>query len=178
MKFVRRHLGKLIAAALLGGVACAHFAVNARARISPPPIAEPRGDANRPSPTLRRFGDSYALSRGKLLEVGLRGSPQQIGFQHARLLYPEMVANEGILLGRFQEQVPSRIARRLQAGVDIAGAGEPQPVAVDRVDVRLEEVECPHLDVVEGGEVRREQRADRSAADDADSHDAGSPSGI
>jgi len=111
MSFVRRHLGKLIAAALLGGVACAHFAVNARARVSPPPIAEPRGDASRPSPTLRRFGDSYALSRGKLLEVGLRGTPQQIGFQHARLLYPEMVANEGILLHRFEQQVPSKLAR-------------------------------------------------------------------
>ncbi|MEI9949673.1 MAG: hypothetical protein WDO74_12010 [Pseudomonadota bacterium] len=53
------------------------------------------------------------LSRGKLLEVGLRGKPEQIGFQHARLLYPEMVANEGVLLGRFQEQVPSQLARRL-----------------------------------------------------------------
>lgn len=111
MSFVRRHLGKLIAAALLAGVACAHFAVNARARISPPPIAEPRGEASRPSPTLRRFGDSYALGRGKLLEVGLRGNPQQIGFQHARLLYPEMVANEGILLHRFEQQVPSKLAR-------------------------------------------------------------------
>jgi hypothetical protein len=62
---------------------------------------------------LRRFGDSYALNRGKILEVGLRGTPQQIGFQHARLLYPEMVVNEGILLSRFQEQVPSRAARGL-----------------------------------------------------------------
>ena len=111
MSFIRRHVGKLVLAALLGGSACAHFAVNARARIDPPPIAEPRGDASRPSPTFRRFGDSYALSRGKLLEVGLRGTPQQIGFQHARLLYPEMVANEGILLSRFHEQVPSKLLR-------------------------------------------------------------------
>jgi isopenicillin-N N-acyltransferase like protein len=111
MSFFRRHVGKLIVVGLFGGVACAHFAVNARARISPPPIAEPSGDASHPSPTLRRFADSYALSRGKLLEVGLRGTPQQIGFQHARLLYPEMVANEGILLRRFEEQVSSRLAR-------------------------------------------------------------------
>src|SRR4051794_2433826 len=94
----RRHWGKLTLVALLASLASAHFAVNARARISPPPIAEPRGEANRPSSALRRFGDSYALSRGKLLEVGLRGTPQQIGFQHSRLLYPEMVTNEGILL--------------------------------------------------------------------------------
>ena len=46
------------------------------------------------------------------------------------------------------------------------------PSRVDRVDVRLGEVERPHLDVVERGEVRREERADRAAADDADSHDA------
>jgi len=113
MSLLRRHWGKLTMAALLGAVASAHFAINARARVSPPPIAEPHGDASRRSPTLRRFGDSYALERGKLLEVGLRGSPQQIGFQHARLLYPEMVANEGILLSRFQEQVPNQFARRL-----------------------------------------------------------------
>ena len=113
MSFVGRHFGKLILGALLGSVAIAHWGINARARVSPPSIAEPRGDATRASPTLRRFGDSYALSRGKLLEVGLRGTPQQIGFEHARLLYPEMVANEGILLSRFQEQVPNAVARRL-----------------------------------------------------------------
>lgn len=111
MSFLRRHVGKLLVAGTLGTVAGAHFAINARARLSPPPIAEPRGDASRSSPTLRRFGDSYVLARGKLLEVGLRGTPQQIGFQHARLLYPEMVANEGILLRRFEEQVPSKLAR-------------------------------------------------------------------
>jgi len=113
MSFVRRHWGKLILAGLLGSVASAHWAINARARISPPVIAEPRGDASHPSPTLRRFRESYALRRGKLLEVGLRGTPQEIGFAHARLLYPEMVANEGILLSRFQEQVPNRVARRV-----------------------------------------------------------------
>ncbi|HET7545010.1 MAG TPA: C45 family peptidase [Polyangiaceae bacterium] len=113
MSFVWRHWGKLTLAALLGGTVGAHLAVNARARLSPPAIAEPRGEPSRPSANLRRFGDSYALGRGKLLQVGLRGTPQQIGFQHARLLYPEMVANEGILLGRFQEQVPNLLARRL-----------------------------------------------------------------
>ena len=68
---------------------------------------------SRLSPGLRRFGDSYVLGRGKLLEVGLRGTAEQIGYRHARLLYPEMVENEGILLGRFQEQVPNQFARRM-----------------------------------------------------------------
>jgi hypothetical protein len=38
--------------------------------------------------------------------------------------------------------------------MDVSGAGEPQPVPVDRVNVGLREVERPHLDVVESGEVR------------------------
>jgi len=115
MSSARRRFGKL-ALALAISIALlsiAHFAVKARARLSPPPIAELRGEPTAPSAVLRRFADSYAYGRGKLLEVGLRGTPAQIGFQHARLLYPEMVANEGILLGRFQEQVPNRLARRL-----------------------------------------------------------------
>jgi hypothetical protein len=53
---------------------------------------------------------------------------------------------------------------------DLAGAGEPQAVAVDRRDVELVEDERPDLDVVERGEVRREQRADRPTPNDADLH--------
>ncbi len=49
---------------------------------------------------------------------------------------------------------------------------QPQAVRVDRVDVRLREIEGPHLDVVERGEIGREQRPDRAAADDADPHGA------
>jgi len=113
MSFLRRNWGKLGAALLLGLFASAHLAIEARARLSPPPIPEPRGEASHPSPILRRFGDSYALSRGQILEVGLRGKPEQIGFQHARLLYPEMVENEGILLGRFREQVKNSLLRGL-----------------------------------------------------------------
>ena len=63
-----------------------------------------------------------------------------------------------------------RVARRMQPGVHLAGAREPQAVRVDRGDVRRGEVERPHLDVVERREVGREQRADCPAADDADPH--------
>ena len=62
----------------------------------------------------------------------------------------------------------SVVARRRP--VDLARAGEPQPVAVDRVDVRAVEVVRPDLDVVEPGQVRREQRPDGAAADDAHPH--------
>ena len=113
MSFWARHWGKLGATALLLSLVAAHFGIGARARLSAPPIAEPSGQAVRSSATLRRFADSYVLTRGKLLEVGLRGTPEQIGYRHARLLYPEMVQNEGILLGRFREQVSNPMLRGL-----------------------------------------------------------------
>ena len=113
MRFVRRHWGKLTLASLCVALGALHFGVGARARLTPPTIALPQGEVTHPTPVLRRFGASYALSRGKLLEVGLRGTPEQIGFEHARLLYPEMVQNEGILLGRFQEQVSNPVLRNV-----------------------------------------------------------------
>jgi hypothetical protein len=115
MSWARRRWQKPLLAlatltALLGGV---HLWINQRARLSPPSITLPSGEPSRPTSSLRRFADSYALSRGKILEVGLRGTPEQIGYEHARLLYPEMVQNEGILLGRFQEQVHSPVLRNV-----------------------------------------------------------------
>jgi hypothetical protein len=107
----RRHWGKVSATALLVAIGGAHFAIGARARLTPPSIPEPQGKPRPVSAVLRRFGDSYALARGKILEVGLSGTPDQIGYQHARLLYPEMLENEGILLGRFQGQVSNPVAR-------------------------------------------------------------------
>ena len=109
--FFRRHWGKLAGVTLLVGLGATHFGIGARARLTPPEVTLPSGEPRPASPQLRRFADSYALARGKLLEVGLRGTPSEIGFEHARLLYPEMVENEGILLGRFQDQVSSSLAR-------------------------------------------------------------------
>ena len=63
------------------------------------------------------------------------------------------------------------VGRRAQPAEHLAGAGEPQPVRVDRVDVLARRVVRPDLDVVELREIRREQRADRAAADDADPHE-------
>ena len=58
----------------------------------------------------------------------------------------------------------------LRAPDDVARARQPEAVRVDRVDVRLRDVVGPDLDVVELREVRREERAHRPAADDADPH--------
>ncbi len=109
-----RRLARGVAIAL--GVLCVvfgalHLWITKRARLSPPTIALPAGAPVQVNATLRRFGASYALTRGKILEVGLRGKPEQIGYEHARMLYPEMVQNEGILLGRFKEQVPHTLLR-------------------------------------------------------------------
>lgn len=109
----RRHWGKIALSGLALSVLLLHVGIGARARLVAPSIALADGEPSRATPSLRRFGDSYALSRGKLLEVGLRGTPEQIGYRHARLLYPEMVENEGILLGRFREQVQSTVFRQL-----------------------------------------------------------------
>ena len=64
----------------------------------------------------------------------------------------------------------ARVARRVRPPGDLARADEPEPVTRDRVDVRLVEVERPHLDVVQRREVCREQRPDGTAADHADPH--------
>src|SRR4029077_17493726 len=62
------------------------------------------------------------------------------------------------------------VGRRAHRAADLAGAGQPEAVAVDRLDVVAREVVGPDLDVVEGAEVRGEQRPDSAAADDADPH--------
>lgn len=95
----------------------AHLGVRSWSRLEPPALALPRAGAARdssgqaPGSAVRRLGSSYAVARGKLLEVGLRGSPEAIGYRHARLLYDRMVDNEGVLLRRFTEFVPSSLAR-------------------------------------------------------------------
>jgi hypothetical protein len=44
--------------------------------------------------------------RGNILEVRLMGTPEQVGYRHSRLLYPEMVTNEGTLQAQFRHFVP------------------------------------------------------------------------
>jgi hypothetical protein len=76
-------------------------------------VNELPGEPESCGPGLARFHGSYVLERGALLEVGLVGSPEAVGFAHSRLLYPRMVENEGAMLLRFEEQVKSRLARLL-----------------------------------------------------------------
>ncbi|APR87541.1 hypothetical protein A7982_12890 [Minicystis rosea] len=114
--FAGRHPKKLAAlAVLLLGPALAHAVVGAATRISPPPIttivSAPAISAD--DPDLRVLGPAYARHRGKILEVRLDGTPEEIGHQHGRLLYPEMRENEGTLYEQFQRFVPVLPARLL-----------------------------------------------------------------
>lgn len=104
---VRLGLGLCALVALL---LTAHFAVRWGCRIEAPVVAIPEGKYQS-EPRLRRFGGSFVMQRAALLEVRLRGDPIAIGYAQARLLYPEMVENEGILLDSFREAVPSSLLR-------------------------------------------------------------------
>jgi hypothetical protein len=107
--FLARHPKKLAALALLlAGPLAAHACVGATTRIAPPPIAAAQGEptTSPADPDLRVLGPAYARHRGKILEVRLAGTPEEIGHQHGRLLYPEMRENEGTLYAQFEHFVP------------------------------------------------------------------------
>ena len=88
-----------------------HFAVKRAAQLVPPTVTVPQAQVTTEPGGVRRFGKAYVRPVGRILQVGLVGDPETIGYSHARLLYPEMVENEGVLLGRFKDQVPMRAAR-------------------------------------------------------------------
>jgi isopenicillin-N N-acyltransferase-like protein len=99
----------------LGGLLLAliifHVAVGRAARLVPPSFPLPLVHQSLTTDSVRRYGAAYARQVGSILQVGLSGTPESIGYSHARLLYPEMVENEGVLLGRFKDQVPLPWAR-------------------------------------------------------------------
>jgi hypothetical protein len=112
LKRALRRIGLLLGV-LVVAVLAFHVAVGRAARLLPPSVTLPAAQVTTTPSGVRRFGDSYVRRVGGILQVGLAGTPELIGYGHARLLYPEMVENEGILLGRFQDQVPLELARSL-----------------------------------------------------------------
>jgi len=108
-RILARHRNKIAALALvLAAPAAAHGGIALSTRIEPPAVNLPAGEVtvSTGDPDLRTMGEAYARHRGKILEVRLAGTPEQIGYQHGRLLYPEMVENEGVLYGQFRHYVP------------------------------------------------------------------------
>jgi len=97
-----------------GALLCAaHFALGFLCRIEAPQVSPDRLEPLRPSHGLRTLGNSFVLEREGLYEAHLNGTPTQIGWAHARLFYPEMVENEGVLLSNFSKAVPSWPLRAL-----------------------------------------------------------------
>jgi hypothetical protein len=90
-----------------------HVWVGRAARLEPPRVTLPSSRVVTAPDGLRRLDSAYARKVGGILQVGLTGTPETMGYAHARLLYREMVENEGILLGRFRDQVPTRVFRSL-----------------------------------------------------------------
>ncbi|NUO50462.1 MAG: hypothetical protein HOV80_16530 [Polyangiaceae bacterium] len=126
MSFARRHKKKLIAlATILLLPVIAHFVIVLLTRMSPPEVAAVSGEVDTQS-GIRRVGPAYATKRGNILEVRLSGTPEEIGHQHARLLYDEMVASEGQLYTTLEQLVPIAplrwlifdVARVLHNGAD------------------------------------------------------------
>jgi isopenicillin-N N-acyltransferase-like protein len=114
--FVGRHRKKLAALALLVvGLPAAHGVVGVATKIAPPAFVAAKGEPTVSSadPDLRVLGPAYARHRGKILEVRLAGTPEEIGHQHGRVLYPEMAANEGTLYAQLEHYVPFPPARWL-----------------------------------------------------------------
>lgn len=117
MSFAARHKKKLLAlAALVVVPTLAHVVISVATPIRPPVIASATGEPTT-NGDLRTIGDAYAMHRGKILEVRLVGSPERIGHDHGRLLYPEMVSNEGVLYAQFEHYVPIPPLRWLIADV-------------------------------------------------------------
>jgi hypothetical protein len=113
-----RHRKKLLALALLVAIPVAgHGVVGVATHITPPPFSASGGEAVRSpdDPDLTTLGPSYARHRGKIFEVRLAGTPDQIGHQHGRLLYTGMRDNEGTLYGQLEHYVPFPPARWLIA---------------------------------------------------------------
>jgi hypothetical protein len=107
-----RHRYTLLAlGALLALPLVAHAIIGWLAKLTPPEVEVPEGRVERPTENLRTFGEASVRKWGKLTIVRLSGTPEQIGFRHVRLLYDEMVENEGVLLGLFEQRVKNSLFR-------------------------------------------------------------------
>jgi hypothetical protein len=103
----------LLAAATV--IALVHPAIVLTTRMLPPEVRVPNDAAtvDPADPDLYRVGPDYARHRGKIWEVALSGSPEQIGGHQVALLRDEMLANEAELWSTFESVVPSAWARFL-----------------------------------------------------------------
>lgn len=93
-------------------VLAAHVSVGLAARMPSPEIVQP-ALAVSAAGELRRAGRSFVRRTGRILEVHLSGSPEEIGAAQSLLLHDEMVRTEGVVWELLDAKVPSRVARAL-----------------------------------------------------------------
>jgi isopenicillin-N N-acyltransferase like protein len=89
-----------------------HFGICGVSRIKAPDVQVPSFRVEE-SGGVRRAGRSSVRTVGKILEVRLEGSPEEMGFEHAMLLREEMIEIEGVVWQLLDEKVSSRAARLL-----------------------------------------------------------------
>jgi hypothetical protein len=89
---------------ILAGVG-AHVGIRLGTRLRPPPIELQEPSLVDTGAGVRRVGSSTHVRHGKLHVVHLTGSPEQIGWAHARLLRDRMIENEAALLGELRSSV-------------------------------------------------------------------------
>lgn len=105
---VRRTLLALVL--VVGLPVAAHFGIGRASRVTAPAVALPDLTVTR-SAGVARAGRSFVRHVGKILEVSLRGSPEEIGKAHALLLYDEMVETERVVWRLLDDKVPNHLAR-------------------------------------------------------------------
>ncbi|MET0592189.1 MAG: C45 family autoproteolytic acyltransferase/hydrolase [Polyangiaceae bacterium] len=93
----------------------AHPAIVFSTEMLPPDVVVP-SDPPAPDPRnadLSWIGPDYARHRGKIWEVAVSGTPEQIGAHQVTLMRDEMLANEAELWTQLETLVPSAWARVL-----------------------------------------------------------------
>lgn len=97
---------------LLGAVLGARAVVHQVSRFDAPAVDAPAFTVEKRG-SLRVAGRSSVHAVGRILEVHLSGTPEQIGAAHATLLHDEMRETEGVVWKLLEQKVPSALARAL-----------------------------------------------------------------
>jgi hypothetical protein len=105
----------LAAVALVLLLSSVHSGIVYATRMMPPEVTVPPASvrADPEVPDLLRVGNDYARHRGKIWEVALSGTPEELGAHQVALLRSEMLANESALWSELDALVPSAVARFL-----------------------------------------------------------------
>jgi len=110
---LQNHRKKLLAlVAVVVGLPLVHAAIALGTRMHPPPVVLTGEPATEHAGVLRD-GHSYARMHGRVREVYLEGTPEQIGEAASRLNYRHMLDNEAVLWRTFAHFVPLWPARTL-----------------------------------------------------------------